>query len=167
MWHYNVYVLNIWLLLFLNMVCGWFVYFFIGMPSGVYRSQWLNALRGYSSDLDWSVDNKNVQHEMTLDNIYTRMKENWEYRGSKEESRVLWNFQKQPRPAVEKQDSANEDAHIKRFVQTWVYSIGPLAQHGGAHPRSEEDRACECVAGGEEMRQESLHLWTVWRGGSS
>src|ERR1700738_5071743 len=57
--------------------------FFVGNPNGVYRPQWLNALRGYSSDLDWSVDNVNDQSEMALDNIFTRMKENWEYRGSR------------------------------------------------------------------------------------
>lgn len=55
----------------------------------MYRPQWLNALRGYSSDLDWSVDNINDQHETALDNIYSRMKENWEYRGAKGEPRVL------------------------------------------------------------------------------
>ena len=55
----------------------------------MYRPQWLNALRGYSSDLDWSVDNVNDQSETALDNIFTRMKENWEYRGSRGETRVL------------------------------------------------------------------------------
>jgi hypothetical protein len=62
---------------------------FVGNPSGVYRPQWLNVLRGYSSDLDWSVDNMNDQSETMLDNIFTRMKENWEYRGSRGETRVL------------------------------------------------------------------------------
>jgi hypothetical protein len=62
---------------------------FVGNPSGVYRPQWLNVLRGYSSDLDWSVDNVNDQSETALDNIFTRMKENWEYRGSRGETRVL------------------------------------------------------------------------------
>ncbi len=55
----------------------------------MYRPQWLNALRGYSSDLDWSVDNVNDQPETALDNIFTRMKENWEYCGSRGENRVL------------------------------------------------------------------------------
>ena len=49
---------------------------YAGFPSGVYRPQWLNALRGYSSDLDWSVDNINDQDGTALDNIYTRMREN-------------------------------------------------------------------------------------------
>lgn len=64
-------------------------YFFPGIPSGVYRPQWLNVLRGYSSDLHWSVDNINDQYETALDNICTQMKEAWEYRGLKEEPRVL------------------------------------------------------------------------------
>ena len=63
-------------MLVVNVVCG-----YAGFPSGVYRPQWLNALRGYSSDLDWSVDNINDQDGTALDNIYTRMRENWEYRG--------------------------------------------------------------------------------------
>lgn len=92
---------------------------------------------------------------MTLDNIYI----GWRKLGvSRLERRIesvkVWGFQKQPRPTVEKQESADEDAHIKMFIQTWVYSIGPLAQHGGTHPRSEEDRAGECDVRGEEMRQE-------------
>ena len=49
----------------------------------------MNALHGYSSDLDWSVDNINDQVGTTLDNIYTRMRENWEYRGYKGEPCVL------------------------------------------------------------------------------
>ena len=60
-----------------------------GFPSGVYRSQWLNDLHGYSRDLDWSVDNINDQNVTTLDNIYTHIKENWEYRRSNGEPRVL------------------------------------------------------------------------------
>ena len=55
----------------------------------MYRQQWLNALRGYSSDVDWSVDNVNDQSETAFDNIFTRMKENWKYRGSRGETRVL------------------------------------------------------------------------------
>jgi len=62
---------------------------FVGNPTGVYRPQWLNVLRGYSIDLDWSMDNVNDQSETALDNIFTRMKENWEYRGSRGETRVL------------------------------------------------------------------------------
>ena len=63
--------------------------YFLGFLTGVYRPQWLNALHGYSSDLDWSVDNINDQDETTLDNIYMRMKENWEYRGFKGEPRMF------------------------------------------------------------------------------
>ena len=55
--------------------------YFAGFPSGVFRPQWLNGLRGYSCDLDWNIDNINDQDGTTLDNIYTRMTENWEYRG--------------------------------------------------------------------------------------
>ena len=63
--------------------------YFLGYSSKVYMPQWLNALRRYSGDLDWSIDNINDQHEMNLDNIFTRMKENWKYRGLKREPRVL------------------------------------------------------------------------------
>ena len=35
------------------------------------------------------MDNVNDQPETAFDNIFTRMKENWEYRGSRGESRVL------------------------------------------------------------------------------
>ena len=62
---------------------------FAGFPSGVFRPQWLNALRGYSCDLDWSIDNVNDQDGTALDNIYTRMRENWEYRGYAGEPRTL------------------------------------------------------------------------------
>ena len=55
----------------------------------MYRPQWLNALRGYSGDLDWSIDNIDNQDETTLDNIYTRIRKSWEYRRYKEEPRVL------------------------------------------------------------------------------
>lgn len=55
----------------------------------MYRPQWWNALLGYSSDLDWNVDNINDQHETVFDNIYTRMKKNWDYYGSKGEPIVL------------------------------------------------------------------------------
>ena len=65
------------------------VNYYARFPSGMYRPQWLNALRGYSSDLDWSVDNINDQDGTTLDNIYTRMRENWEYRGYNGEPRAL------------------------------------------------------------------------------
>lgn len=63
--------------------------YFAGFPSGVFRPQWLNALRGYSCDLDWSIDNVNDQDGTALDNIYTRMRENWEYRGYAGEPRTL------------------------------------------------------------------------------
>ena len=63
--------------------------YFPGFPNGVYIVQWLNVLHGYFSDLDWSVDNINDQNETTLDNIYTRMKENWEYHEFKGDPRVL------------------------------------------------------------------------------
>ena len=46
------------------------VNYYARFPSGMYRPQWLNALRGYSSDLDWSVNNINDQDETSLDNIY-------------------------------------------------------------------------------------------------
>ena len=62
---------------------------FAGFPSGAFRPQWLNALRGYSCDLDWSIDSINEQDGTTLDNIYTRMRENWEYRGYGGEPRTL------------------------------------------------------------------------------
>ena len=35
------------------------------------------------------MDNVNDQSETALDNIFTRIKENWEYRGSRGETRVL------------------------------------------------------------------------------
>ena len=62
---------------------------FARFSSGVYKPQWLNVLRGYSCDLDWNIDNINDQDETTSDNIYTRMRENWEYRGYRREPRVL------------------------------------------------------------------------------
>jgi len=51
----------------------------LGFPSGVFRPQWLNTLCGYSCDLDWSIDNINDHDGTALNNIYTRMRENWEY----------------------------------------------------------------------------------------
>ena len=63
--------------------------YFLEFSSGVYRPQWLHALRGYSGDQDWSIDNINDQHETTFDNIFTHIKGICEYRGSKGEPRVL------------------------------------------------------------------------------
>ena len=65
-----------------NTSCDW-CELFSRIPTEVYRPQWRNVLRGYSNDLDWSVDNSNAQDQTTLDNIYTRMKENWECGGFK------------------------------------------------------------------------------------
>ena len=39
--------------------------------------------------IDWNVDNVNDQSETALDNIFIRMKDNWEYRGSRRETKVL------------------------------------------------------------------------------
>ena len=62
---------------------------FARFPSGAFRPQWLNALRGYSYDLDWSIDSINDQDGTTLDNIYTRMRENWKYKGYAGKPRTL------------------------------------------------------------------------------
>ena len=55
----------------------------------VYRPQWLNALRGYSTDMDSSIDNINDQYETALNNICTKMKEKWNIAVKRKTKRVV------------------------------------------------------------------------------
>lgn len=52
-----------------------------GYPTGAHRSDWLTKLRGYSRDLDWSVDNFKLHPRVLLMAIKDKMASQFEYRG--------------------------------------------------------------------------------------
>ena len=53
----------------------------VGCPTGVRRPDWLTRLRGYSRDLDWSVDNFKEHPRPLLMAIKDKMAAQFEYRG--------------------------------------------------------------------------------------
>ena len=52
-----------------------------GCPTGQHRFDWLRRLRGYSHDLDWSVDNFKMHPRPLLIAIKEKMAAQFEYRG--------------------------------------------------------------------------------------
>jgi hypothetical protein len=52
-----------------------------GCPTGQHRPYWLTRLRGYSRDLDWSVDNFNAHPRSLLIAIKNKMAAQFKYRG--------------------------------------------------------------------------------------
>jgi hypothetical protein len=52
-----------------------------GCPTGARRPDWLTKLRGYSRDLDWSVDNFKLHPRVLLLAIKDKMASQFEYRG--------------------------------------------------------------------------------------
>ena len=52
-----------------------------GCPTGCHRPDWLTRLRGYSRDLDWSVDNFKAHPRPLLLAIKDKMAAQFEYRG--------------------------------------------------------------------------------------
>ena len=52
-----------------------------GCPTGAHRFDWLTKLRGYSRDLDWSVDNFKAHPRALLMAIKDKMSAQFEYRG--------------------------------------------------------------------------------------
>ena len=53
----------------------------VGCPTGLRRRDWLTRLRGYSRDLDWSVDNFKAHLRPLLMAIKDKMAAQFEYRG--------------------------------------------------------------------------------------
>lgn len=83
------------------------------------KSHWLNALRGYFNDLDWTVDNINDQDKTKFDNIYTWMKVNWKYRKFKGQSIVLrYEIFKRNLGLQLKRKNSHKDAYIERYEKT-------------------------------------------------
>jgi hypothetical protein len=52
-----------------------------GTPTGAHRPDWLTKLRGYSRDLDWSIDNFKAHPRALLVAIKDKMAAQYEYRG--------------------------------------------------------------------------------------
>jgi hypothetical protein len=52
-----------------------------GCPTGLHRPDWLTRLRGYSRDLDWSVDNFKEHPRLLVLAIKEKMAAQFEYRG--------------------------------------------------------------------------------------
>lgn len=114
------------------------------------KSHWLNALRGYFNDLDWTVDNINDQDKTKFDNIYTWMKVNWKYRKFKGQSIVLrYEIFKRNLGLQLKRKNSHKDAYIERYEKTRIYLSESLVEYDGAQFWSQEDWICQYYAGGK------------------
>lgn len=87
-----------------------------GCPTGIHRPDWLTRLRGYSRDLDWSVDNFRAHPRPLLLAIKDKMAAQFEYRGGLGDVPEAIFFQ------ILRQQMRTRRSNMKKLIE----SCGPL-----------------------------------------